>query len=441
MTDASRREAVMGLGALALAGALPASAAPSTTLRYTPEPGAKLKLMRWRRFVQGDEDQFLANLRKFTQLTGVEVQVTNEGFEDVRPKVALAANIGSGPDIALGFMEDPHFVADRLLDLTDLADYLGGKYGGWYDTPKRYGIATAGPRKGRWIGLPMAVLGALVNYRVSWVREAGFETFPTSTGDFLKLARALARNGHPPGFALSHATGDSETWMHCLLWGHGARLVDEHNNVVINSPETVAAIEYVRELAKTFIDGVFSWSGVSNNNAFLEGKISCTSNGISIYYAAQHSTDPKVRAVAEDMNHAALPVGPVGHPTELHLLTQAMVFSHTRYPNAARELLRFLFEREQYDPWVTASSGYASAPLKAFTNNPVWTNDPKHLPYRDCAARMLWSGYAGDVGHASAGVLADWIIVDMFAQAVAGQKTPAQAAAEADKRARRHYRG
>ena len=60
-----------------------------------PEKGAKLRVLRWKRFVQGDEDVFVANTAKFTQLTGVEVRVDAEDWEDVRPKAAVAANVGS----------------------------------------------------------------------------------------------------------------------------------------------------------------------------------------------------------------------------------------------------------------------------------------------------------------------------------------------------------
>ena len=46
-------------------------------------------------------------------------------------------------------------------------------------------------------------------------------------------------------------------------------MVDDNNNVVINSPETVAALEYAKQLYATFIDGVLSWNDSSNNKAFL----------------------------------------------------------------------------------------------------------------------------------------------------------------------------
>jgi hypothetical protein len=36
-------------------------------LKFPPEREAKLRVLRWKRFVQGDEDQWIANTRRFTQ--------------------------------------------------------------------------------------------------------------------------------------------------------------------------------------------------------------------------------------------------------------------------------------------------------------------------------------------------------------------------------------
>ena len=81
---------------------------------------------------------------------------------------------------------------------------------------------------------------------------------------------------------------------------------------MIDSPETIKALEYAKELYGTFVPGTLSWLDPNNNKAFLDGQISLTNNGISIYYAAKTSTDPKVKEMAADINHANMPVGPVG---------------------------------------------------------------------------------------------------------------------------------
>lgn len=426
----------MGAGAAALGAGLPRGGAlAQDQLRFEPEKGAELRLLRWSRFVQGDEDVWMANTRRFTELTGVSVRIDSESWEDIRPKAAVAANVGSGPDIILGWFDDPHQYPDKLVDLTDLATYLGNKYGGWYPAAERYGT-----RDGQWIGLPLGVNGVAMIYRKSWLQEAGFETLPTDTDGFLKACRALSAKGHPPGFALGNAVGDANTWLHSMLWAFGGKLVDDGGQVVINGPETVQALEYVAELYKTFIPGTLSWLDPNNNKAFLAGELGVTCNGISVYYSAKTSNDPAMRAMAEDIHHVNMPVGPVGHPTELHLFTQAMVFKYSKYPNAAKEYLRFMWEREQYEPWQQASIGYVTQPLRAYESNPIWTSDPKHTPYRDCMKNMLWNGYDGPLGYASAAVMADYIVVNMFAEVAAGQQTAKDAAARAERRAARYYR-
>jgi len=429
-----------GLAASAAAGdALAAShKGAGPMLRLKPEKGAKLRVLRWKRFVQGDEDLWLANTKKFTEKTGIPVRVDSEGWEDVRPKAAVAANIGSGPDIIISTFEDAHQYPDKLVDVTDVANYLGAKYGGWYDAAIAYGTAHGKGKK--WIAVPMGCAGNCLVYRESHVKAAGFSSFPKDTEGFLKLLQAMHAKGTPSGFALGNATGDGNTWTHWLLWAFGGKMVDEKNNVVINSPETIKALEYAKALYATFIPGTLSWLDPNNNKAFLDGQISVTCNGISIYYAAKKSPDAKLQAIAADIQHANMPIGPVGRPMELNLMFPMMVFKYSKYPNAAKEYLRFMMEKEQYQPWQEAAIGYVTQPLKFYESNPIWTVDPKHTPYRDAMKVMVPNGYAGDMGYASAAAMADFILVNMVAEAASGSKTPKEAAERAEKRALRYYK-
>jgi multiple sugar transport system substrate-binding protein len=403
--------------------------------RWVPEKGAKLRVLRWKRFVQGDEDLWMQNTKKFTQKTGIEVRVDNEGWEDVRPKAAVAANVGSGPDIIISTFEDAHQYPEKLVDVTDVCNYLGGKYGGWYDVCKSYCT-----HKNRWIAVPMGCAGNALVYRESKMHEAGFDKFPSDLAGFLKLAQGMKAKGMPSGFALGNATGDGNSWTHWVVWAHGGKMVDQHNNVVINSPETIVALEYAKELYQTFAPGTLSWLDSNNNKAFLDGQIGLTLNGISIYYAAKTSQDPKLKELANDIQHAHLPIGPIGKTTELNLFFPMMLFKYSKHPNAAKAYLAFMMEKEQYEPWQQAAIGYVTQPLKAYEANPIWTSDPKHTPYRDAMKIMLPNGYAGDMGYASAATMADFIMVNMVAEAASGSKSPKEAAARAQQRAERYYK-
>ena len=78
MTNSIRRKLLKGTSAAAMASA----AGPlfwvrdaSAQWNNTPEKGAKLRVLRWSRFVQGDIDAFMANVKKFTEKTGIEVRI------------------------------------------------------------------------------------------------------------------------------------------------------------------------------------------------------------------------------------------------------------------------------------------------------------------------------------------------------------------------------
>ena len=64
-----------------------------------------------------------------------------------------------------------------------------------------------------------------------------------------------------------------------------------------------------------------------------------TLNGISIYTVAKNSPDPALKAIAADMDHANMPIGPVGKPTEQQNILNTYAYTYTKYPNAVREYL------------------------------------------------------------------------------------------------------
>src|SRR5476649_275962 len=192
MTDLTRRALVKGGTALGAASALTGPAlldwakAWAQTAPWKPEKGAALSLLRWKYFVQSEDDQFVKLIDAFTQATGVKVTISRESYEDVQPKASVTANTGAGPDMFWGLYSLPHLLPTKCVDVTDVADYLGKKYGGWAASAAAYG-----QKNGKWIGIPVAATGALVNYRISSMEKAGFKTFPNDTAGFLELCKGL----------------------------------------------------------------------------------------------------------------------------------------------------------------------------------------------------------------------------------------------------------
>ncbi|MFL5338102.1 MAG: ABC transporter substrate-binding protein, partial [Geminicoccaceae bacterium] len=293
------------------------------TQPFEPEHGASLRLLRWSRFLEAEEHATNENIRAFTQATGVEVHVDSVWQDDLHPQLSVAASIGKGPDVAWTLLMTPQLLAHRLVDVGDVAHHIGHVSGGWYPLAQQYCM-----HNGRWIALAPFMVGVLPVYRISALREAGFESFPTDADGFLRLCREMNRIEKPAGFAFSRSPGDGNSFCHWLLWSQGGKLVDEANKVAINSPETLRALDYARELAPHLAPGSLIWNDASNNSAFLAGQIYLTNNSRSIYGTAQAER----MAMAEDIDHAPWPIGPVGRPSELHIVYPFIIMRYTRYP-------------------------------------------------------------------------------------------------------------
>jgi multiple sugar transport system substrate-binding protein len=438
MNKFTRRTLVKAGTAVAAAGALSGPAlldwakAWAADAQWKPEKGAKLSMLRWKYFVQAEDDAFVKLIAAFTKATGVPVEISRESYEDVQPKASVAANTGTGPDLFWGLYSLPHLFPQKCVDMTDVTDYLGKKYGGWVASAVKYGKGSGS----KWICVPICYSGALMNYRIEASKKAGFSKFPDKLDAFQEYAKAMKAQGTPGGFALGHASGDANSWAHWCLWSHGGYTVDAHDKVIINSPETAKALEYAKVLYGNMISGTAAWNDSSNNKAFLAGDIHWTNNGISIYVAAQNSA----KAIAEDMNHAYFPVGASGKPTELHLMYPVLAMTYTKYPQACKALCAFMLEADNFNPWLEAAKGYLTHCLNAYDKNPVWTADPKTTPFRDVAKRTLTAGGLGSVGEKAATAISDFIVVDMFANHCTGREDVKGSIAIAERQLNRIYR-
>src|SRR6201994_2739835 len=134
---------------------------------WKPEAGAKINMLRWKRFVEAEDTAFMKMVDAFQKATGVTINVSNESYDDLQPKASVAANTGQGLDLVWGLYSLPFLFPSKCLDMTDVATYLGQKGGGWAPSGQAYG-----KYEGKWIGIPVAATGALMNYRVAAMVKA-----------------------------------------------------------------------------------------------------------------------------------------------------------------------------------------------------------------------------------------------------------------------------
>jgi multiple sugar transport system substrate-binding protein len=424
------------LGARAADTDVPTADAKPPALKI--ESGATLRVLRPAKFVDPDEVFFRANTKKFTETTGIDVRVDFVSWEDLRPQTAVTANTGAGPDIIIGFSADPQIYASKLVNVSDVANYLAAKYGGWFQLAQIYGTKQ-GTKD--WLSIPMGGSTGPAVYRISWLKEAGYDKVPDDLNQFLTMCQKLKQTGHPAGFALGHAVGDANGFANWLLWTHGASLTDTQGKVSLDSKETIAALNYAKELYPHLISGTLSWNDASNNKAYIAGDISLTFNGVSIYFACKNSPDPKVQAVGADTTHQLAPRGLSPRTPSSALVVNAMLFQHSKYPNAAKEYLRFMMEKEQYGPWLAGCLGYWSNSLKSYSKMGFWDADPKLKPYASGMDTPYYDGYKGPISASTSAVSANYTLVDMFASVATGNATPEAAVKLAARQAARYLKG
>src|ERR1700722_12836956 len=102
MADITRRRVLQSGGAAGLLLIPGVARAEPAWNGLAPEPGASIRVLRWKEFIQAEFDSFVAHTKKFTEKTGDKGRVHSVTWDDIRPKSAVAANVGAGPDIIMG---------------------------------------------------------------------------------------------------------------------------------------------------------------------------------------------------------------------------------------------------------------------------------------------------------------------------------------------------
>jgi len=137
-------------------------------------------VLRWSRFVQGDIDQYMKNVQALPPSTASKCASTARAGK----MCAEGGGRGQhrpGPDIILGTYDDANLYPEKLVDVTDLCNYLGKKYGGWYPTCELYLKPTQALDR-----RAARATGSMMVYRESQVKAAGFQSFPKDTDSFLR---------------------------------------------------------------------------------------------------------------------------------------------------------------------------------------------------------------------------------------------------------------
>jgi multiple sugar transport system substrate-binding protein len=422
---------------LGVAGGVGVAGVPRWSLAQGKAPafpkGTKLQMLKASIFPGPIEDEETLRLAsEWKKDSGVDVTMESLPPNDLQARTTTHIELRTGPDIILMIHNWPHLYEDGLVDVSDIAEELGAKYGGYYPDAKAQSFV-----KGRWRAVPYNILANAHSYRTDWFAEIGVKKFPETWDEYRRVGKQLKAKGHPFGQALGHSFGDPATFVYPFLWSFGAKEIEaDGKTVAIDSKETVAALEFMVGLWKdAFDEGGVAWDDNSNNRAFLGGQLSCTLNGASIYIVAKRDFPD----VANKMAHAPNPAGPKGR-FHSNIIVEAAILKSSKNVDVAKAFIRWMMDKPQYTRWMEAVRGYYTGPTRAWEQHPIWEKEPVMAPIRECAKHGQVPGYAGPPSRAASEAVAKYIIVDMFAKTVAGE-TPKKAVQWAASELRQIYKG
>jgi multiple sugar transport system substrate-binding protein len=90
----------------------------------------------------GRDTLFEQQAAEFGKQAGVQVQVERINQNDIQARVTAAVQAQTGPDIIIIANNHPLLYETALADVSDVAEEIGRRQGGWYDYAKVNTVAS-----------------------------------------------------------------------------------------------------------------------------------------------------------------------------------------------------------------------------------------------------------------------------------------------------------
>jgi multiple sugar transport system substrate-binding protein len=413
--------------------AAPPTGAPTETFTEpTRQLSGDLSVLLWSHFVPSHDTWFDRFTTEWGQRVGVNVKVDHIDQAQITTRIAAEIAARQGHDL-IQFIAPLAQFEPSVLDLKDVTDEANNRFGAQLELCQK---SSFNPATGKYYAYSPGWVPDPGNFRKSLWEPAGFPNGPTTWDELLQGGAQIKQSKNVQmGLGMSQEI-DSNMVLRALMWSYGASIQDESSKVVLNSPETIAAVEFMSRLFRdTMTNEVFSWNAASNNQGLVAGKLSYVVNSISAYRTAQGTNPP----VADDVLFVPALKGPVRAMAAQHVLYNWIIPSHASNPDAAKEYL--LHYTENYAAATYASKLYDFCAYSGRTPNlegwlasdPFGSQPANKLAFLKDATQ--WStniGYPGPANTAEGEVFSTFIIPNMFARVARGEQTAQQSVAAAE---------
>lgn len=419
----NRRSFVMGTSALALASALPTLSAKA----------ASGPLSVWKFGGTITETEMWPERNAIFEEANPELQLEYSFFNGQirRQKLLAGFQTGKLADVVIAFGQDiPEFVGFGMVQ--PLEDIAGDRVEGWKERiiPE---ILAAGMHEGKLYGVPTYVdMASFLAVDVDALKEAGFDRPPETWSELREYAKALTKPDRP-GIAFPATTAPVDiNIFEGIAYANGGRIFDEETNkVTLDGQGFVDALQLYADL---IADGSTPSGSAMTETNFRDTAQLFGQGRSAMWIGLSWLNSPW--PVMEGMNWTGAPFPRpdtvTGEYSPVNALVDPtaimMVSSRAKNPEAAIEYIDFWTQDEQLNLWGSREvsripGGKSSWKLPELAE--AWPNWVKSYD-----EGTLFNG-ASPLPRFIGVSAVETALGAAIQQVVLGQKTPAEALAEA----------
>jgi multiple sugar transport system substrate-binding protein len=373
--------------------------------------GTNLRMLLWSHYVPAYDVWFDKFTKEWGDKTGVKVRVDHMPHLELPARYAAEFAAGSGHDLIyfVGQILTGQYYRN-LVDLSDVADGLGKKYGGWLETSK-----SAAQVNGVWYAVPDFFISIPVLWRKDLFASIGMGE-PKTWDDLRKAAGQLKAKGHPTGMQFSHCNDANHNWR-ALMYCFGVKETDPSGqNIMIDSKEMRESLRFGKALYdEGMTPEVFSWDDASDNRFLASGVASWIHDAISAFHSTR-LTNPKVFEQTFVVPEVTGPGGRwnVGEPNVW------AIWKFSKNIPAAKEFIQHISDNQKEA--MEASFGYNMPFLKDQYKKPMpyLGKDAKLGALQDQEKITAFLGFPGPMTPPAQEVVTTFIIPDMFTKVARG---------------------
>jgi multiple sugar transport system substrate-binding protein len=402
------------------------------------QSGTKLRLWLFKSYVTAGNDLLAKQVEAWAAERKVQLEVDWATFGDREQKFVASIEAGNPPDMAEMNYQGPARYKAALRDVTKLAKDLAAARGGLLPFAERVVNLN-----GQFFGVARLAFPGGLFVRKDLLDAKGVKIPKLYDPDVIEMAKKCQDASKDLwGFGQTlNRCDDANGYMQNILFDYGGSVWDKDGKPALATTfrkQNLEALQFsVDTIQKHKIQppGVMGWNDVSNNEAYLAGKLVSTNNGASLYYAMVAKKDP----LAAKTQIILTPGGPGGSFFVANAYNWG-IFQKSRNAELCEDLIRWVEDEKRFDEYMKASIGQAGPVYKSRADNPYWKSDPNFEGMMQNVMRSAWVGYPGPFTSAAVEVQAQYVLCDMAGRVVSGGLSPEAALKEAHARVEEIYK-